>query len=767
MERTRIYFALNLSLALLFFLASPTWAQIDIGDFSISGQAEVGGLPRHKDGKDTKFEEYRDLPETVIVPQLQLMIGGKKEDFYLNFDSTKTGLADQNYRLRFGRYGLVDVEFEWDQIPHLFSSNTARTPFARDGGGGTFTLASKPLTTAGTSVRNWVNANAQPLDLKLFDGIGRFKLRYTPTPGWTFTGSYWSYDVSGKRALGAYIGSSPGNFNIIEQTEPISYLTHNIELGGEYAGNGWSLGLRYNASLFHNNISTLVWDNPINLSGIGSACTDAANYSNTSTGTGLDPNRGPCRGRMDLYPSNQAHTWTLTGTATLPLKSQFLGTVSYGFRRQDDSFLPFTINSAITQPSLPRSSLDGDVRPTMVNATVVNRYFDRLDLKAYYRYYDFDNRSRKVLFSDGIVLSDQAGTAAIPTCNPTCPEAGSRTFPYSYSKQNIGLDGGYNFTRWLTGKLGYGWERMHRDRREVLNADEHSVGPTFDIKPNSWVLFRASYRHFWRNAPNYDAGRFVVVDTGDTPDDVRADHNAALRKYDEAQRHRDKSSLFAQISPWDRLTLYTGLEVMSDRFPSTDIGVKNDFNYSPSIGFVYTPSDWMSLFADYNWERFDWKMTSMQRTAANEPFVPGSNRIWDSRGRDQVNTISLGSDMNLIKNLLGFRIQYGFSLGREEIHASGATCVGCTAATNLPRATSQWHELLARFEYQVHKNVALRFGYYFNHYTEQDAGVDMMQPWMGAQNLTDANLGHSIFLGDRIKAPFTAHVGFMTLRLSF
>src|SRR3989337_265410 len=132
----------TVSVAVLLSWSSLTWAQIDIGNFTITGEAEVGGLPRHKTGNDAKFEEYRDIPESVIVPQLQLMIGGKKNDFYLEFDSTKVGRDDQNFRLRLGRYGLLDVEFEWDQIPHVFNVDTAATPFAtRDG---TLPLSSQP-----------------------------------------------------------------------------------------------------------------------------------------------------------------------------------------------------------------------------------------------------------------------------------------------------------------------------------------------------------------------------------------------------------------------------------------------------------------------------------------------------------------------------------------------------------------------------------------------------------------------------------------------
>ena len=385
--------------ALYLFAISLTWAQVDVGDLTISGSAEVGGLPRTFKGDKAWFEQYRDIPESVIVPQLQLLIGGKKEDYYLNFNAVEVGRHDQGYNLRVGRYGLVDMEFSWDQIPHIFSLDTARTPYGRPGGGGTFTLPSKPTTTAGTDVRDWVNGAANPVDLKLFNGIGRFNLRYTPTPGWTFTGTYWSNNNSGKRAFGALFGTSPGSFNITELTEPISYQTNNIEFGGEYAGNGWTLGVKYTGSFFHNNTSTLVWDNPINLTGVGNACVNTPTYQTNGTG-------GPCRGRMDLYPSNQAHTFSMTGTAALPMKTQFLGTVSYGWRLQDDRFLPFTINPTIAQPRISATNLDGDVRPLMVNTTLVNRYFDKLDLKAYYRLYDYDNRSKRVSLPDGYIRND-------------------------------------------------------------------------------------------------------------------------------------------------------------------------------------------------------------------------------------------------------------------------------------------------------------------------------------------------------------------------
>jgi MtrB/PioB family decaheme-associated outer membrane protein len=749
------------SLILCLFSAFPSRAEIEIGDLNISGALEVGGEPGHRSGSKAKFEEYRETGVGGwVVPEIQLSIGRKKEDFYMTYDATKPAFRDQNYRLRFGWYGLVDIEAEWDQIPHLFSEGTARTPYHRDGG--TFTLGSKPGSTAvdlappvtcgAVPLCTWLNDNARPIDLGLLYGIGRFKISYTPVPGWTFSGSYGSQHVVGDRAFGTLFGSSPGSYNITELPEPIDYQTHNVELGGEYAGKGWSVGLKYNGSFFHNNISTLIWDNPLNLSGVGSACSDSARYANTSNG--IDANRGPCRGRMDLYPSNQAHTVTLSGASTLPLKSRFMGTVSYGWRMQNDPFLPFTINSAITQPSISHKSLDGDVRPLMINLTAVNNAVDHLNIKTYYRYYDFDNRSRSVSFPQGMIINDQAPAG----CPPACPEAGDKTKPFAYAKQNAGLDAGYDVARWLTAKVGYGWERMHREYREARNTEEHGLGPTFDIKPASWMLVRTSYRRSWRNVDAYNAD----------------DENIA-KKFDEAERQRDRSSLFLQLSPWEQLTFFTGFEFTLDAYPNTRLGTQSDLNYSPSVGVIYAPLEWMKIFADYNWDRFDWRLDAMQRSAVTQnpgPSCTGDcrNRLWTSRGVDRVHTASVGSDFSIIDKVLGLRLQYGYSTGASQVRAHGSTCVGCTAATNYPDIKNTWHEFLARLEYQVHKNVGVKFGYYFNRSSSNDFGVDIMKPWMGDVDVIPSpnrNVEHSIFLGDKVKGPFTAHVGFVSLKFSF
>jgi len=125
--------------------------------------------------------------------------------------------------------------------------------------------------------------------------------------------------------------------------------------------------------------------------------------------------------------------------------------------------------------------------------------------------------------------------------------------------------------------------------------------------------------------------------------------------------------------------------------------------------------------------------------------------------------------MDLIPNLLGLRIQYTFSNGFSYVTASGDE-QSTTPASNYPTIKNQWYELLVRFEYKFAQNWFTRFGYYFNHATEKDFGVDIMQPWMGNVDVVptpNVNTARSIFLGDQIKGPFTANVGFVTLGFKF
>jgi hypothetical protein len=104
-------------------------------------------------------------------------------------------------------------------------------------------------------------------------------------------------------------------------------------------------------------------------------------------------------------------------------------------------------------------------------------------------------------------------------------------------------------------------------------------------------------------------------------------------------RRRNKANLFVQYTPRDNLEIHRGFDLTTDRYLYATVGAQNDNNYSPSFGFVYTPLDWLRVFADYNWDRNDWKMDVQDRTALTQtpatncfPAVPlNQNQCWTSR----------------------------------------------------------------------------------------------------------------------------------------
>jgi len=730
-------------------------------DLEISGAAEIGGLPTSLSGSGGRagFEQYRDIP-SFVVPEIQLDIGRKKNDYYLEFEGTDVGQDDQNYQLRFGRRGLVDVEYEWDQIPHFFSNNTAATPYVTNNGN--FTLSSKPASTAGADVRDWVNTTARSLDLSQENRLSKFRINFTPRPGWRFTGGFNYQSTEGKRAFGSLFGSSAGQYNITELAEPIDYETYNIDVGGEYAGKvwgkPWSVGLKYFNSLFYNQTSTLKWDNPIN-PGIGAACTDDAAYSNTA-GT------GPCRGQLDLYPDNRSHTIALSGGTALPAKTNFMGTFSYSWRLQDDSFLPFTVNTALAQPTISASDLGGDVRPLLLNLTFTNNYFKKLGVKAFYRFYDLDNKSTSVSLPGGYIRNDSSAVGSA-----------LQSAPYEYSKNNFGLSGSYKLFRSLTAKFEYLFENFHRSSsREVLTQNTNTFGPTLDYTPTPWLLIRGSYKRVLRDAPGYDAGRQVAIFVDSTPDDLREDRLDALRKYSQASRDDDRVRLFTQITPMDNLMFHVAFDFDNAYYGNSDVGRTSTVGYSPSVGINYRPWERVTLFGNYNWYQTNWYMTAMERNAqlgatgcpARDTQTPSNcpSSVWNSNGSNEVNTFDIGTDIVLIKDKLNLRIQYTYSYADSKIAASGNTTTGNTPAVDYPTVSSRWQEALTRLEYNFNKNITLKLAYYFNRFDSSDFGTDLMKTWMGDVD-TGGSVQRSIFLGDNINKPYEAHSGYIGVRYTY
>jgi MtrB/PioB family decaheme-associated outer membrane protein len=739
------------TIALVLSMLSPALAQVDLGQYTADGSVEAGAIPQPVPYDDVaaRYQEYRDLAQQFIVPRLQLILGDKAEKYYVQFDAINTAQKNQMYSLRFGEYGLLDVQAKFFEIPHFFSDHVASTPY--DENGGDFALSSKPTGT-GPALHSWQEANGKPFDMSLLAGIADINVRYTPTPSLSFTANMDYQNPTGQQPFGGsfMFGASPGSYKVNELWAPTQYYTYNFGTGVEYAKDGWLVGFQYQGSFFVDDYSTLTWDNPLNTSGVGSACVDSTIFTSASL-------TGPCRGRAAMYPNNQAHNFIVNGAGQLPFNTHVMGSLEYGFWLQDAPFIPLTSNSTLKQ-SLSSvgapNSLGGDVRPFFANLTIDSNPIERLDLKAIYTYFDYDNQTPTISFKGVKSLNDVA--------DPQMPFA---AYPFAFSEQDVSFEPTYRVTDTLAAHFNFKWQTNHNGGLMVLQQDQTSYGPALDWNPYPWLSFRADYQHAHRDSPGYNNNRtdLVKILGGSTGGIVELQD---LRRFDEATLDVNQTSLYASVQPIEKLTLFSAFDYDDYNYPSSDFGLRHTSSYSPSVGASWDPMPDVHLFSDYAWQAYDWNTRSRDETGLpTPPPPPGKTSVWTAMGRNQGNNIDVGMDIAIPQNRYlrrpsHLKLQYTYTVGNSSVHQAGDT-TAASPAVDYPDTGTQFHELMVQYEYDLRDNLAINIGYYFNNFGEYNFMVDQMQTYMPHAS------PNSTFLGNTVIAPYDANVGFITLKYKF
>ena len=122
--------------------------------FRLTGEMSIGGLGVEGNTNSPNFTTYRVIENGFLANQLRLGIESKDQRHFLEFQGLEIGKNDQNYQVSGGEYGRYRLNFEWDQIPHLYALD-ARTAFQRPDGG----LYSFPFNIANAVYFNAPAAN--------------------------------------------------------------------------------------------------------------------------------------------------------------------------------------------------------------------------------------------------------------------------------------------------------------------------------------------------------------------------------------------------------------------------------------------------------------------------------------------------------------------------------------------------------------------------------------------------------------------------------
>jgi MtrB/PioB family decaheme-associated outer membrane protein len=750
-------------------------AQTSLGPVSVAGSAEVGGFVEPvPDTTVAKYREYSDRAQQIIAPELSLIGLDKNDDrAFADFHSYNLGQTNQMYNLHAGVYGLVEIQAQWLEIPHYLSDDVGALPFTQDGGSFTLTSHPAPPTAgqpAGQNVGTWVDQTAHPVALSLLEGVANLHVRFTPNPDWAYT-AYFNFQNPSANygAFGTMFGPSPGSYNVAQVSQPIEYDIYNYGVGADYSKDWWTVGFKYDGSFFKNEDSVLTWSNPDVWSELApsGACVSSATYS-PSGGT------GPCAGRMQLYPDNESQTFTVDGGAHLPLNTQAMASVSYGWWLQNQGFIPFTDNTALKAQSLPQSSLGGDVQPFFANATLVSKPLEALELRGTYSYYDYSNEDPAIKFKD------------VTSLNDISTKFTATAFPFSFSQQNIEMTASYNLTPTLAARMVGRIDTDHNRGMMVLQQDQTSYGPVLDWTPSDWLQFQGSYQHAYRDSPDYNNNRATLV--AQNAANTELDE---MRRFDEATVEVNQFNLSGSVRPFEAsedawlssLSIYASMGYDDYNYPASDIGLQHWSDYVPSVGINYEPSDDLKIFADYSWQATDWDMISMQRQphAPNpiEAACPASPdaqtpqncpaQVWTGFGRDQGSSVDVGIEVavpalnvegtSILRNKSKLSVNYTYSVSTSLSHANGDGALG--PATSYPNVSTQFQELIVQYEYPFASRMSLKVGYYFNHFGESDFAYDNLTQWMGSAS------PDSTFLGSTTWTPYSANAAYLALHFKF
>lgn len=773
---------LTASLAMAQDAPSATKTQTTSGfvEFGARGLfGEVYGrpdLPFEPSLRDSKLNEYRDIRDGFFLKKARIDM----EDFlgtdnYLSLQAAKAAFRDQSYLASFGKWGSYKLTFRFDQTPHVFS-NTARTIYSRSAAHAwsipnalRTQLQTLAAQTTGCPSGTATGCNL-PSTLELMEPqmsrfvpeldrkAGMLGFEWSITPDFGVFASYRRERITGTRPIGIVMNSSPsasltGGYGV-EAPEVIDYNNNDARVGMEFGRDRWGFQATWIGSFFEQNVPFMEVDNPFRttdcITGGGSPCTSAT--------------QGPAFARYSLYPSNRATQFALAGKFNLAKDTTFMASITPGWMRQDQPFIPYTSNSvrlAQTGP-LPAANLNGEKQTLAMNYRLASSFFKHFEVKAEYRHYDYNNNTPEIFFTP---VHGDIGAPGSPTHNRRP----------GYNRKNLDLIGSLVFMKDSSIKFGYQGEWMNREHRDVHHSMENGFIAGVDFRPRKWVSFDATYRYAVRDPEDYHDEFFDEITGGMTLAQVNS------RRIDQTARVRNSLDMSLTFDPFDRASFSvfaastqddynrpggvnssTPLNFISGNYIDYYIyGFLKDLSWTWGADMNFTLTDKASFFTEYAFERAYRSMTSRYRVPGNSiaagVLVPQNcgqtgapcdspNNDWTSEARDIVHTGTLGFDLNPTKRS-SFSSYYSLSagkgivttrpLGNTTLTASGAAnpnrfmLTGGNAAVDYPDTVTRLHELGAIFRFKLSEMISPKFEYRFQQWDNKDYQTSPMSPFMG------------------------------------
>jgi len=624
------------------------------------------------------FEQYRHDPSSVLLENLR--VWWKRDSHVVEVRARQVGERDQSLGLRITGLGVYAFTLERERTPHLLS--TTALMLGEQPQRGEFTLPVPRPYPLEHNTGAWLERTGVRWT------SDRLVLTLTPRPTVPFRAQYTRTTKSGDRPMGMVFGSAGGNLR--EVLEPVENTTHDVRLSQGLATPRYQLSAAYNFSFFDNQLDAVVSDNPL---------VDQPNVD------------GTYRGRTALPPSNRAHTVSASAGVSLPLRSRITGSASYGWRSQDHTLLPHTINPHIFAEPVP-ASLRGDVRTLRVNLSARARPLAPVRVSARYRLFDLDDRTPDLVLGSR-VRSDQAIL--------TGPFERRR---YPYTRETAGADVRWTPFRPISLSAEYAWERWKRDpqARNVGETREHRPRVTVDLKPSGRIWLRGSYLWSERRADEYREGQDLPL----------------LRRFDQSDRDRERASISVQTFPLDALDISLSYDRGESSYPGSTYGRQDDDDEAWAAYVGWSLGERIIAHASYVHESF--QVSQRSRFLGELPMeFDNATFDWISVTDETVRTVGFGGTVSILPRKLDLTFAWDRSQGSSQVKTHNpeepvSPNVGnrhSAAAEDFPEVSHSINPAHVRLRYRLSDTWMASIRYTYESFTNEDFRTDGLAPATG------------------------------------
>jgi MtrB/PioB family decaheme-associated outer membrane protein len=577
--------------------------------------------------------------------------------YFADLAASDLGLDSRSITSRTGREGLYALRLGYSELPRHFVEG-ASTPFLGVGSPALTLPAGYPAASTASMP---LASTLQPVEI----GYTRKRLDL----GGTLRGSEeLTFRVNLRRDTRDGTRATAGSFyaNAAQLVLPIDQTTDNLEVSAAYALHGLRASLGYQLSQFRTGSTALTWQNPF-----------------------FPVVAGADQGQLAQAPDNQLHQ--LTGAAdydVLPwLRAS--GEFAVGRLTQDAAFLAPTLNGNIGV-TLPANSLSGRVDTFNSSVRLSATPLEGLRLIGSYARDVRDNRTP--IRSYDVVVTD-LGVDPLARSNA----------PFGIKQDRWRLNADYRLRDNVKVSGGVDVDRRERNYSEVVVTRETTAWGKATLKATDDVSLLFKLSHAERaNSPYGTAVWFNYAE------------NPLLRKYNLADRIRDRAGVRADVAISPTVAVGLTLDFSNDDYRHSLVGLKSarSVNLTTDISVALSEQTQFTAFAQGERIRSLQAGSALGLTAAD----------WNASTRDGFSVLGVGLRHAAIPEVLDIGGDLSFS------HSNSSIAVNA-GANDAPfpdnRTAMDSVKLFASWKLQP--NLWLNGSLWYEHYDSKDWHLDGVQ----------------------------------------